>query len=154
MTDYRIRTLELVVGVGEIPWASPGEFPVVDFLLDGRDLRDWLDPIERAERGETGGYLGHRASSDIRGLLEGTWSGDGAGTEDYGGRVALLGCTCGDIGCGPLCVRIEREPGWVLWRDIVRFRGPFFDYGDITFRFAQSTYAAAIDRFEAASHGQ
>lgn len=156
VTAYGIRRLEIAVARAELPWLAPGEIQVVDFVLDGRDLRDWLAPVERAERGEAGGYLGHRVGVDVRGLLEGTLPLEDH--EEYDGRTVLLGCTCGIVDCGPLCVRIEREPGWVFWRDIVRARGPFFDYGDLSFRFAQSTYAAAIDRFEvtvggAHSHG-
>jgi hypothetical protein len=146
MPLHDIRNLEIVGREAETPWMSPGTFLVIDFVLDGRYLGDWVSPIEKAAGRERPNYLGHRADIDLRGLLTQEWNWDD--DETFDGRVPVLGCVCGDISCGPLCVRIDTEPGWVRWHDIVRWRGPFFDYGDIGFRFPQEVYAAALDRWE------
>ncbi len=152
MPIHTIRRLDLRARPGTLPWDESHAYATVDLVLDGRNLVDWLAPIEIAERGEAVSgrateYLGHPVSADLRGLLRGTWSGDPF--EDFDGRVALLGCTCTVIGCGPLCARIDAGPDWVTWTDLVRYRGyGGFDYGDIAFRFPAAAYAASLDRWE------
>ncbi|XVX20277.1 hypothetical protein ACQP1U_18705 [Actinomycetota bacterium] len=146
---HEITRLELRAGAGQLPWAGAPSYPTVEFVLDGRRLQDW---VGRAAAG-SGDYLGHPIGIDVRALLMGEWSGDGSGPgagdhEDFDGRTALLGCTCGVIGCGPLCVRIAVEHGTVSWRDMVRYRGPHLDYGDLAFEFRRGAYESAIADWE------
>ncbi|MCE1179096.1 MAG: hypothetical protein LWW86_08740 [Micrococcales bacterium] len=150
---HEIDSLELVVRGGSLPWDSGFSYPTVDLVLDGRPLQDWLSSVERAATGEARDYLGHPIGADMRALLMGEWSGDGLGPgagdqEDFDGRTALLGCTCTVIGCGPLCARIVIEHGTVAWRQLVRYRGPYFDYGDLAFEFRRGTYESTVARWE------
>lgn len=152
MPVHAISRLELRVRPGVLPWDESHGYDTVDLVLDGRDLVDLVAPIEIAARGgkvrgRAREYLGHHVTDDLRGLLLGTWSGDSS--EDFDGRVALLGCVCTVIGCGPLCARIVVGRDWVTWTDLVRYRGyGGFEYGDIGFRFRSGAYAAALDRWE------
>ncbi|MGO0576764.1 hypothetical protein [Ornithinimicrobium panacihumi] len=148
-----IRQLELRVRDGAVPWEEDTPYPTVDLVLDGRDLRDWVRTVLPAGA-EDVPYLGHPVDADLRSLLLGRWSGDGPSDgsgfgEDFDGRVALLGCTCTVIGCGPLVARItvDEDAGTVTWSDFSRYRGPHVDYDPLELRFELGAYERAIEDF-------
>lgn len=149
-----IRRLELRVREGAVPWDEETAYPTVDLILDGRDLRDWVRTVLPAGEEEVP-YLGHHVDADLRALLLGRWSGDGPSdgsgfSEDFDGRVALLGCTCTVIGCGPLVARItvDEEAGTVTWSEFSRYRGPHVDYDPLGLEFDLAGYLRAIEEFE------
>ena len=62
------------------------------------------------------------------------------------GRVILLGCTCGDVGCWPLSAQVEISDSTVVWRD---FGMPFrsWDHSSIgPFVFDKARYVEALER--------
>jgi hypothetical protein len=92
---------------------APDLGPVVRVAIDGRDLIDWIRKIELLHAREDG-------REDIAGAYAGLRLQEWADLPSLGyGRVAVLGCTCGEVGCWPLGVRIEIRPRTVIWRDIL-----------------------------------
>lgn len=57
-------------------------------------------------------------------------------------KTAIGGCTCGDVGCGPLLVTIELRRGVVIWRDFVSRGGREYHLG---FTFARKRYEHQLD---------
>ncbi|NED97807.1 hypothetical protein G1H11_21135 [Phytoactinopolyspora alkaliphila] len=139
-----IQRLELRVRPGHLPWDSSRRYDTVDFLLDGRDLQEWLKRWTPPEHRGVDGYLGHPVGTDVDELLAGRWSGD---AEGFGGRTALLGCQCTEIGCGPLVCTIQIDRSAVTWSEFSRFRGPTFDYEPVEFEFERHMYDQAIEQF-------
>ena len=61
------------------------------------------------------------------------------------GRVALLGCDCGEVGCWPLFARVRRESGAVVWESFENPHRPQRDYSGFgPFTFGGTAYAAAV----------
>ena len=61
------------------------------------------------------------------------------------GRVALLGCECGESGCWPFVARIEVAEDRVTWRDFAQPHRPQWSYQSFgPFVFDRSAYEAAL----------
>ncbi|WP_328292612.1 hypothetical protein OG218_07660 [Kineococcus sp. NBC_00420] len=60
-----------------------------------------------------------------------------------GGRTGILGCTCGDFGCGPLTAEVTVTDAKVTWSE---FRGTpdDGDLGAVRFVFARRQYESAL----------
>ena len=118
-----------------------GEFLQVRVVIDGRDLVEHVKVLElpwaRAEEHEdiAGGYSG-LSPEQWRNL-----------PEQYGdGRVAVLGCECGEVGCWPLRVRITVDATTVTWSD---FQQPHRDWnyaGLGPFLFSRQRYEDEVTR--------
>lgn len=120
------------------PWDT------VDFVLDGRDLRDWLIRLAPPEGRDHGHYVGHHVSTDFRALLHGQGP-DGAHDDD--GRTALLGCNCTIVDCGSLVCEIRLDSTTVTWSRFSLLRGPNFDYEPVEFAFGRPMYDDAMEEF-------
>lgn len=134
-----IRRLELSTRIVELDWTTK-PYEVVDYVLDGRNLLDWVAPAERAEGAKelAGSYLGLSVGVDwARHLL-----GYSDLVDDHG-RTLLLGCTCTSYECWPLYVRITADDAEVTWSDFAHgFRD--WSYADLgPFRFDAVQYRAA-----------
>ena len=66
--------------------------------------------------------------------------------EAYGdGRVAVLACECGEVGCWPLRVRIEASADTVTWADFAQpYRAEWSYAGLGPFVFDRREYDAAV----------
>lgn len=88
-------------------------------------------------------------AGSYRGLIPDEWR---SLPEAYGdGRVAVLGCDCGVVGCWPLRVRITWSENVVVWSD---FEQPYRKWsyeklGPFTFR--RDAYEQAVESVVAAS---
>ena len=84
----------------------------VHILIDGRDLIDILREIEGPQASADG-------QPDIAGTYDGLFPEQWRDLpEQYGdGRVAVLGCVCGEVGCWPFRVRIAKRANEVTWGD-------------------------------------
>ena len=142
-----LNTLSLDVQPSDAPLAREGSVEVVP-LIDGRDLRDLVFRFERDSgfddpAGGYGGILvgwGIRASSVpdyYLGRVESPLRGMG--------RIAVLGCSCGDLECWPLSAAVELGRSRVTWSHV---RQPFRDrdYGGFgPFEFDRAAYEGAIE---------
>ncbi|HEY0038918.1 MAG TPA: hypothetical protein VGB66_19635, partial [Longimicrobium sp.] len=90
--------------------------PAVHVTIDGRDLVDLLRRIELPAATADGHP---EIAGSYRGLSPYEWEALPELEDD--GRVAVLGCECGEVGCWPFQVRISWRPATVLWSD---FHGP------------------------------
>jgi len=114
-------------------------------------LQDILSPIEaKLGVGGSGRYtwlppdvallpsqhlLGH---PDPR---SGMWGEDWAEWGFGNQKVAIGGCTCGDVGCNPLLVTIELSRGVVVWRDFFSRQSDKYHLG---FTFQRKQYESQL----------
>lgn len=96
-----------------------------------------------------GGYAGpvlehFRPLEDLEGYLFGHgWPEDG--------RAALLGCSCGELGCWPLYARIRLDKGHVIWDQFTQPFRPQRDYSGFgAFVFGERQYRMAVAEVAAA----
>jgi hypothetical protein len=101
---------------------------------------------EDDEEEMAGNYIGLVAgflSIDLAGQFLG-----GQGTpmfEDSGGKTALLGCGCGEVGCSPLMARITVTDDTVSWEDFEQPTRPDWSYeGFGPFTFERAQYERAL----------
>ena len=63
------------------------------------------------------------------------------------GKIAVLGCGCGDVGCWPLWVKIALRDDVVIWSGFEQPHRPGWRYDEIRpFVFDRTQYLSAIDR--------
>jgi hypothetical protein len=68
------------------------------------------------------------------------------------GRIAVLNCTCGDLGCGGVVARIAVDGESVTWSEFSNPRSStFLPLGP--FRFDRSEYSEAVSAVSAARNG-
>jgi hypothetical protein len=120
------------------PGQPPG-YPVVQIVIDGHDLIGLVRVAELPQATEQG-------QPDLAGSYEYLEPFQWADLPERGedGRAAVLRCTCGEVSCWPLRVRITRRGGVVSWSD---FQQPCRDwrYGRLgPFRFRAHEYDAAV----------
>lgn len=110
----------------------------MEVRIDSRDLRELLRPLESPSAAARD--LPELAAS-YGGMRPDEW---GDPMTDESGRVAVLGCECGETGCWPLFARITRTAATVVWSD---FDGPVTGaaYERLgPFTFAREPYEAAV----------
>jgi hypothetical protein len=128
--------------------------PSVTPCVDGRPLSALVAAFERDRCYDdpAGGYGGLIPSYFNYGPAEAYFLGDlkffaGAGKED---RICLLACECGEVGCWPLEVRVEKEADRIRW---VGFGQPFRPGRDYSgfgpFLFDRGQYEEAVLRLAA-----
>ncbi len=143
-------TLRLEIGERGDP--ADGIVDAVNVLVNGRNLVDILREVESpfaTREGKpdlAGSYVG-LPPEDIflpsRRLL-----GDSATYYDSpGGKVAVLGCVCGEPGCWPLRVKIEVRDDVVIWSDFEQPHRRSWRYDDLQpFVFDRARYLSALSR--------
>ncbi len=99
-----------------------GPVDAVSIFINDRNLVDLAREAEfpsAAREGKprlAGNYIGLPAeavflpSRRFLGFPEGCY-------DDWGGRISVLGCVCGVVGCWPLQVRITATEDRVIWKD-------------------------------------
>jgi hypothetical protein len=125
----------------------PGDSPyhVARLVINGRDLVDLVATFERDFAGELAGKYEPLPANDLvapsRHLL-----GQPDRLYQYAeGRVALLGCECGESGCWPFVARIDAGDDRVTWRDFAQPQRPQWSYAGFgPFVFDRAAYEAAI----------
>lgn len=94
-------------------------------LVDSAGLTELIARRE-AERGydSTGAYAGLVPEFFRFGELRRYFLGEGAGEDwfDAPGKIALLGCECGEVGCWPLAARVSVSADLIGWS---AFEQPF-----------------------------
>lgn len=118
----------------------------VEPFVDGAALRDLVAAFEREHGYEPSGGYGGLVPKDfdygdfaayLLGLEQRQWPGPG--------RLWLLGCDCGEVGCWPLEASVMATQGRVTWSD---FRQPFRSertyHGFGPFEFDRADYEAAV----------
>ncbi|MGA9634715.1 MAG: hypothetical protein WBQ41_05670 [Solirubrobacterales bacterium] len=61
-----------------------------------------------------------------------------------GDKTALLGCSCGEVGCSPLLARVTVDEDTVTWDEFEQPARPDWDYEGFSFTFARSQYEQAL----------
>ncbi len=139
---------ELRLEVGERDDPANGVVDAVEVFVNGRDLREVVREVElpfarREGRPALAGDYAGLPPEDVflpsRRLL-------GEPTESYEfdeprGKLVVLGCTCGDVGCWPLLVEIAVREDTVIWSDFEqprRRRWRHDELGPFVFDRAQS----------------
>ncbi|MGA8219003.1 MAG: hypothetical protein WB771_10575 [Solirubrobacterales bacterium] len=59
-------------------------------------------------------------------------------------KTALLGCSCGEVGCSPLLARVTVDEDTVTWDEFEQPARPDWDYEGFSFTFARSQYEQAL----------
>jgi hypothetical protein len=63
----------------------------------------------------------------------------------FAGGVALMGCTCGEVGCWPFVARIDIDDDEVVWRDFRQPHRPSWRYADFApLHFDRTAYEAEV----------
>jgi hypothetical protein len=114
-------------------------------VVDGQSLVDLARTYEAGHGFDVpGGYEGLSIDNfgfgDLELYLTGSsdvWPGQG--------RVALLGCDCGEVGCWPLFARVRRTTETVMWESFENPHRLQRDYGGLgPFTFSAAAYEAAL----------
>ena len=116
---------------------------VVRVLIDGIDLAALVRAVELGPATEEG-YPEIAGAYD--GLLPSDWKSppERDGTD---GRVAVLGCVCGEVGCWSLRARIEINERYVRWSDFQQPHRPDWSYAGFgPFVFERTNYDAEVER--------
>ena len=139
--------------ISEIEVPAWGLIDSVDIFVNDRNLVDIVREVELpfAARGGkprlAGTYIGLPAEDVFlpspRLLGETTrYPFDG-----LGGKVAVLGCVCGDVGCWPFRVRIELREDVVIWDGFEQPHRRKWRYDEMRpFVFDRTQYFSALDR--------
>jgi hypothetical protein len=125
--DEDVRHIEFRVAIEEL---GIGRLPTVEPVVDGVPFRELVAPD---------GHAG-LADPDVRWPARHFLGDPVLGT---GGRTGVLGCTCGDFGCGPLTVEVTVTDAKVTWSDLRGTPGDG-DPGAGRFVFARRQYEAAL----------
>ena len=121
--------------------ADGGDDPLVQVLIDGRDLLDRVKEVELPQATADGQP---DLAGSYQGLTPEQWE---ALPEQYGdGRAAVLGCVCGEVGCWPFRVRITWRNDTVTWSGFQQ-KNRGWSYEQLgPFVFAREQYEAAVAR--------
>jgi predicted RNA binding protein YcfA (HicA-like mRNA interferase family) len=113
--------------------------------LPYREVKRRLEAAGFAEVGQKGSHIkfAQRTDEPSRRLL-------GRPEERYAdrrGKIAVLGCMCGDVGCWPLLVSIEPLEDRVVWRGFEQpHRSRWRHDGLGPFVFDRARYTAELER--------
>lgn len=141
-------TLRLEIGQREDP--ADGVVDAVGIFINGRNLVDMVREVElpfAASEGRTrlaGKYVGLPVEAVLfpsRRLL-----GDREERyDDWGGRISVLGCGCGVVGCWPLRVVIDATEDHVTWSGFEQPHRRRWDHDALgPFVFDRDEYEAAL----------
>lgn len=118
-------------------------------VVDGVSLVDLVGTFE-AERGfdVPGRYAGVIPTFFKYGSLTAYYGGQPETSYWQSvGKVALLGCDCGEVGCWPFYARVSADATVVRWSEFEQPHRPSRDYGTFgSFAFNRSQYDEAVAR--------
>jgi hypothetical protein len=140
--------------ISEIEVPAWGLIDSVDIFVNDRNLVDIVREVELpfAARGGkprlAGTYIGLLAEDVF--LPSPRLLGEPVKFYDYdssNGKIAVLGCVCGDVGCWPFRVRIELREDVVIWDGFEQPHQPKWRYDQTNpFVFDRTQYLSALDR--------
>ncbi len=143
---------EIRLEIGERDDPAEGTVETVVIFVNERDLREIASEVElpfaaRDGRPELAGdYVGlppeavFSPSRRLLGRPEGRYDG-------RRGKIALLGCGCGVVGCWPLMAKITPREGAILWSDFEQPHRRHWRYDGLgSFVFDRAQYASALGR--------
>lgn len=139
--------------IGERVDPSEGAVDAVDIFVNGRNLVEIVREAERPFRAREGrpdrvsDYVGLSPEETFltspRLLGEPTTFYDHDSAE---GKIAVLGCGCGDVGCWPFRVRIKPQEDVVIWDGFEQPHRPAWRYDDLRpFVFDRSQYFSVLE---------
>jgi hypothetical protein len=149
-----VDTFRLEIGNREVDVPVSGTVDRVEVFVNGRNMVDILREVElpfAAREGKpnlAGDYIG-LPPEDVflpspRLLGEPATHYDRDGVE---GKVAVLGCVCGDVGCWPFRVRITLRDDVVIWDGFEQPHRRAWRYDELRpFVFDRTQYLSALDR--------
>jgi hypothetical protein len=112
-------------------------------VLNGTSLTEMISTFEREQHFEpAGGYVGLIPQWFNYGSLERYFLGDFDQNSYFArmGRIYLLGCQCGEVGCWPLLARIRLEGDAIVWDAFEqphRKERDYFQFGPFSFEAKQ-----------------
>ena len=140
--------------VGELEVPAWGLIDAVEIFVNDRNLVEILREVElpfAAREGKprsAGKYVG-LPSEDIF-LPSPRLLGEPVKYYDYDssqGKIAVLGCGCGDMGCWPFRVRITLREDVVVWDGFEQPHRHTWRYDELRpFVFDRTQYLSALDR--------
>lgn len=131
---------------------------VITPILNEIPLTELVQSFER-ERGfePAGGYGGLIPQWFKYGPLDRYFLGHFDKDSYFGrmGRIYLLGCTCGEVGCWPLAARVRAEAESVIWDSFQQEHRPERDYSQFgPFTFEDDEYERAVANLRATLSAQ
>lgn len=127
--------------VGETEAGAVGVLP----LVDGRAFTLHALDFELAQGWDAAGGYGALIPDDdnVVDLSLYMLGRSGAGQEH--GRVWILGCICGEVGCWPLEATVTADEATVTWSNFAQPHRPDRDYADFgPYVFTRSEYEAEV----------
>jgi hypothetical protein len=147
-----VDTLRFELGKREDPAA--GIVDVVNIVVNGRNLVDILRELElpfAAREGNldlAGSYVGLPPEEIF--LPSSRLLGDPAIYYDYDyldGKIAILGCGCGEVDCWPFRVRVTLREDAVIWSDFEQPHRREWRYDELLpFVFDRTQYLSALSQ--------
>ena len=140
--------------IGEREDPANGLVDAVEIFVNDRNLTDVLREVElpfAAREGKpdlAGRYVGLPPEEIY--LPSPRLFGDPATYYDYDyldGKIAVLGCVCGEVGCWPFRVRITLREDVVVWDGFEQPHRRTWRYDELRpFVFDRTQYLSALDR--------
>lgn len=146
-----VDEIRFEIGTRDDP--SEGLVDAVAIFVNGRDLVKSLREVElpfasREGRSDRAGHYAGLPPEEVflpspRLLGEPTTYYD---HDDPDGRIAVLGCVCGDVGCWPFRVGIRLREDVVIWDDFQQPHRLSWDYAGLRpFVFDRREYVSALE---------
>ena len=125
------------------PARSP--YDIARLLINGRDLVDLVAAFEEGFAATLAGKYEPLRAEELIAPSRHLLGEPDRLYQDAEGRVALLGCECGESGCWPFVARIEVAEEHVTWRDFAQPHRPQWSYESFgPFVFDRTAYEAAL----------
>jgi len=87
-------------------------------VIDGTDLITLVTAFEHARSFDVvGGYDGIIPANYRFGPLLDHFLGSDQSAWPGGGKIAVLGCACGEVGCWPIFTSVTATPARIRWED-------------------------------------
>ena len=147
-------TIRFDIGKRDVDVPVVGTVDRVDVFINGRNLADILREVEMpfaAREGKpdlAGSYVGLPLEEVF--LPSPRLLGEPATYYDHDypeGKIAVLGCVCGDVGCWPFLVRIKLQEDAVVWDGFEQPHRRAWRYDEMRpLVFDRAQYLSALDR--------
>jgi hypothetical protein len=113
--------------------------------IDGARLSDLVAKYETGARYQPAGGYGPLFPEQFRcGPIEDDFFGR---MREYRENIYVLGCECGEVGCWPLCCRVELTVEVVAWKHLEQPHRPDRDYSSFgPFAFLRDRYEHAVSK--------
>lgn len=116
-------------------------------LIDGANLVDLVAQFETEREFDVAGEYGGLVPQwfNYGPLLDYYLGGAGHGYWGEIGKIALLGCQCGEVGCWPFYARVDMSASSVTWTDFEQPHRMKQDYSQFgPYSFDRSEYERAV----------